>query len=187
MRCPPEMWTEPWERVIEGQDSQPITDALRAWFTNNSTAGARVLKMLSCWILEGFPYLDGREGAVDMLLDGICVIRQRAIDAILELGTAILEDIFVSEVEEEVCCDFITDGVWEGYGGFLAAVKEERALDLVLEVLADAGEVDDGVDAVVGEELLVTDAGEFEDWGGAVGACREDDFFAGFDCLLLFG
>ena len=50
---------------------------------------------------------------------------------------------------------------------------------MVLEVLADAGQVVDHVDAEAGEVLLVADAGELEQLRGVDGAAAEDHLAGG--------
>lgn len=84
-------------------------------------------------------------------------------------------------MHEEVGGDFAADSLRKGNGGFVVLLEGDAALLLVLEVLAHAGEVNDSLDAVVGQDAWVSYAGVFEDAGRAVGACGEDDFFVGGD------
>lgn len=60
------------------------------------------------------------------------MIRQRRIGPILEFGRAVLEGVFMCEVEEEVCNSFIADGLGESDGSHLGAVDLDCAQDLVL-------------------------------------------------------
>lgn len=71
----------------------------------------------------------------------------------------------------------MVDEVVVGEAGLFRLVEHEDD-QVVHEVLADAGEVDEGGDAVLGQLGRGADARAVEDVGAAVGAAADDDLLA---------
>lgn len=121
--------------------------------------------------------LCGRDDAAGGVRHGLRVGAEVGLDFFCDRGCVVPEDVLVVGVRD------VAGAAGEGRRA-RAFVAVER---LVLQVLADGGQVDRDVDAGGHEDGRVADAGELEEDGRPDSAGREDHFLVGVDGARFSG